>query len=337
MSTIPNREMDLHMIKDSKKSRVLVVGANKVGQAISQELSKNNHTVVGFIDSKKDLTSETPILGTSSELPQLIKKYTIDEVIIAETPAWMHQITDAMIPPEGQNPLKVSVVPGLYEAIIANPRMNQIDDVPLIELNIHKPSKGYRLCKRFLDIVFSLCSLTLFSPILILTAILIKLTSRGPIFYSQERVGKDGKTFKIHKFRSMIVNAEQKTGPVLSNKQDNRITPIGRILRATKLDEFPQFLDVLVGKMSVVGPRPERPCFVNDFSKKISIYQKRHSVLPGITGLAQVKGYYDSPVEIKLKYDLFYACNQSIAMDLKIAFQTVTLILAGLIKHDVPE
>jgi lipopolysaccharide/colanic/teichoic acid biosynthesis glycosyltransferase len=165
------------------------------------------------------------------------------------------------------------------------------------------------------------------APAIALAALAVKLTSPGPVLFCQERVTKDGHSFTIFKLRTMVVDAEKHTGPTLSaGKSDARITPVGKLLRATRLDELPQLINVLRGEMSIVGPRPERPCFVRQFEEQIPGYRERHQVLPGITGMAQVHGGYAIDAEMKLRYDLLYVYNWSPWLDLKIMLQTVATV-----------
>lgn len=186
--------------------------------------------------------------------------------------------------------------------------------------------------KRFLDLLTSLSILILTLPLWMIIAAMIKLNSHGPVLYRQIRVGKDGRHFKMLKFRSMKTDAEKHTGPVWAGRNDPRVTKVGRFLRKTHLDELPQFLNVVKGDMSLVGPRPERPFFVEKLSKEIPLYKHRHRVKPGITGWAQVKYKYDENIEDvrnKIKYDLFYIENNSWRLDLKILFNTVYVMVAG--------
>lgn len=190
----------------------------------------------------------------------------------------------------------------------------------------------YQITKRIFDITFSVLLLLIASPVMILTAILVKLTSKGPMLYSQTRVGLNGRNFEIYKFRTMKVDAEKESGPVWAKKNDNRITPIGQFLRKSRLDELPQLFNVLKGEMSVIGPRPERPMFVDQFKISIENYEQRLTVKPGITGLAQVFHTYDEDIEgvrKKLEYDLQYIKNMDMWADLKIVFRTVTVVLTG--------
>jgi exopolysaccharide biosynthesis polyprenyl glycosylphosphotransferase len=186
--------------------------------------------------------------------------------------------------------------------------------------------------KRLMDVVISILLIILTSPIVIITAIAIKRESKGPIFYKQERSGLDGKVFKIIKFRSMRADAEKLSGPVWSTKDDPRITKVGKFIRKVRIDEIPQMINVLKGEMSLVGPRPERPFFVEQLSKEIPFYKRRLKVRPGVTGWAQVKHKYDETVEDvkeKLRYDLFYIENMSLSNDFKILFRTIFVVLFG--------
>jgi exopolysaccharide biosynthesis polyprenyl glycosylphosphotransferase len=191
---------------------------------------------------------------------------------------------------------------------------------------------AYHIGKRIMDIVISCVALVVLAPLCLLIALLIKLTSKGPIFYSQIRSGKDGEDFEIYKFRTMRTDAEKATGPVWAKAKDSRITPIGSFLRKSRIDEIPQFINVLKGDMSVIGPRPERPMFVKDFEGKIGDYRKRLAVKPGITGLAQVHHRYDetiADVRKKVKYDILYIKNVCFMTDIRIIMHTFRVILTG--------
>lgn len=226
-----------------------------------------------------------------------------------------------------QKPLLL--LPRFHEIILSNAEMMQIDDLPVLKINNMLPSPGLAFVKRVIDVAVAGVLLLVSLPLMALIALAIKLTSPGPVFYLQERVGKDEKTFLLCKFRTMVENAEAKTGPVLASKNDPRITTVGRILRATRLDELPQLWNVLKGDMSLVGPRPERPVFVERFKKEIPGYSYRHLVKPGITGFAQVAGRYTTSAADKLKYDLFYITNYSLFDDLKILMKTIPVVING--------
>ena len=184
-----------------------------------------------------------------------------------------------------------------------------------------------RVLKRILDIAVAVTALIILSPVMLITAVMIKLDSKGPVLYSQERVGLYGKIFFVHKFRSMKQDAEAKCGPVLAAEGDTRITKFGRLMRATRLDELPQLFNVLKGEMSIVGPRPERPFFVKQFIAQKPEYDYRHNVKPGITGLAQIAGKYNTSAYDKLIYDLLYIQDVSVKTDLMIMLQTFKVLL----------
>jgi exopolysaccharide biosynthesis polyprenyl glycosylphosphotransferase len=191
---------------------------------------------------------------------------------------------------------------------------------------------GQRFLKRVFDIVISFVVLIGFLPLWILVAVTIKLTSRGPVLFQQRRIGRAGKRFVLHKFRSMIEDAERDTGPVWAQKNDRRVTKIGRVLRRMRLDEIPQLINVLKGEMSLVGPRPERPYFVEKLAQEIPLYSRRLNVKPGLTGWAQIKHNYDTSlddVREKVKYDLYYIENMSLSLDLKILTRTILVTLTG--------
>lgn len=221
----------------------------------------------------------------------------------------------------------VYALPSPYEILFGRLKYFTFNDLPLLELKLDPPSDFYANLKRLMDVIFAASMLIGAFPLLVAAAIAIKLTSKGPVFYTQTRVGLEGKTFKIFKFRSMIKNAEAGTGPVLAIQNDPRVTAIGKFLRQTRIDELPQLLNILKGDMSFVGPRPERPAFVTEFEQTVPWYKERCRVRPGVTGLAQVRGNYASSVETKLKYDLAYLSNQSLALDLQILARTIKTVL----------
>ena len=223
----------------------------------------------------------------------------------------------------------VYIVPGVYELLVLNPETHFINDLTLLEINLVNISGFERLAKRIIDIFVSLVALVVFSPVMLVVSIVILLEDGRPIFYLQERVGVNNKTFKTIKFRTMIKDAEKFTGAVLSTENDPRITKVGRFLRKTGLDEVPQFINVLIGDMSVVGPRPERPELMEKIKGETPNFDLRLKVKPGITGFAQLYGKYDTPFEAKLKMDLLYAKQRHpILTDIYIMFNTVKLFLS---------
>lgn len=222
---------------------------------------------------------------------------------------------------------QVFLIPDVYELFCSSVELDKIDDIPVFCPRYLKPNLEQRSLKRIMDILVSATALLVLWPIMILVAIAIKLDSRGPIFYSQIRTGRDEKPFKVYKFRSMRQDAEKWSGPVLATENDSRITKLGKIFRATRLDELPQLFNVLMGDMSIVGPRPERPFFVEQFKAEIPEYMYRHNVKPGITGLAQVNGKYNTTPYDKLVYDLIYIQKCNVVTDLVIMLQTIRVLV----------
>lgn len=212
-----------------------------------------------------------------------------------------------------------------------------VDDIPMQRVTRMLLTAEQRVLKRILDIAVAVTALIILSPVMLITAVMIKLDSKGPVLYSQERVGLYGKTFFVHKFRSMKQDAEAKCGPVLAAEGDPRITKFGRFMRATRLDELPQLFNVLKGEMSIVGPRPERPFFVKQFIAQKPEYDYRHNVKPGITGLAQIAGKYNTSAYDKLIYDLLYIQDVSVKTDLMIMLQTFKVLLTKAVPKELRE
>src|SRR5690606_31780726 len=254
-------------------------------------------------------------------LPGLIDEHEVKDVIIAvrKSDSVQPGSDDDMIINiigicDTKN-IQLKIVPDLYEILSGQARTSQIYGIPLIDVMPQLMPEWEKKIKRLLDIIASFIILVISLPITILTAIAIKLESKGPVFFIQERCGMNGEIFKMIKFRSMYADAEKHTGPIWSQKDDPRITKVGRFIRKVRIDEIPQFINVLKGEMSIVGPRPEREFFVEKLSHEIPYYKRRLKVRPGITGWAQVKHKYDETIEdvkIKLRYDLFYIENMSL-------------------------
>jgi len=306
--------------------RILIIGAGEKGKAVMSEISKHPHTgyeVIGFIDENGDEKSN--VLGGYDDIIKVVEGKKIDEVIVTISHTANSKLWETILKYEDK--IKFKIIPDIYDAIISKMGSLHIEAVPLISLSIDPISGWNRTIKRLLDILISLLVLILFLPLFPIIAILIKLDSKGHIFYRQERVGKDEERYKICKFRSMYSGAEDKTGPILATSDDTRITKLGKSIRQWRLDELPNLFNVLCGHMSLVGPRPERPEFVEQFKNTISGYHLRFKVRPGITGLAQVNAPYDVPVEIKQLYDILYLNNYSLFLDFKIMLKTVLIIL----------
>ncbi|MCL4538412.1 MAG: sugar transferase [Bacteroidetes bacterium] len=288
---------------------------------------------VGFVTTTTGatITLPAPVVGKIDNLENVIKKSSVQELIIALEENDREQLYGIL---SGVNSANVSVkmVPDLHDAVSGQVRVGQLYGFPLIEIMPQIMQPWEEATKRTLDVVFSLVLLAVGLPVWVIVAIAVKIESRGPSIYKQDRVGQDGRAFTLYKFRSMFQNAETLTGPTWADKNDPRITRIGRMIRKLHLDEVPQFINVLKGDMSLIGPRPERPYFVEQLSKEIPLYRRRLKVKPGITGWAQIKHTYDQSIDdvkIKLQYDLFYIENMSLRMDFKIALSTIVHMLSG--------
>ncbi|MBD3240862.1 MAG: exopolysaccharide biosynthesis polyprenyl glycosylphosphotransferase [Chitinivibrionales bacterium] len=320
------------------RHNVLIVGANPSGEKLLDELRHYphmGHNVVGFIDDdgrKKGTTcGDLPVLGTYSEIRELVKKHAVEEMIISEVSNSPNEIL-RIIEYCGDIRVTIYMVPSLLDIITGHLKTNQVFGVPLMVL-LHDHMPGWEAqVKRIVDVAVSLLVLGLGAPFWLLIAAIIKATSAGPAVFRQERIGRNGKPFTMMKFRSMYADAETRTGPVWATEDDPRITPVGKFLRKTRLDEIPQFINVLKGEMSLVGPRPERAYFIEQLRKEIPWYVRRIKMKPGITGWAQVKHKYDASIEDvkqKVMYDLYYFENMSIMLDFKIMFRTIMVVFTG--------
>jgi exopolysaccharide biosynthesis polyprenyl glycosylphosphotransferase len=314
------------------KQRVLIVGAGARGQDIARELLEHadgKYEVVGFVDDQVALPrlNGLPILGKFDDVLEVAEAQAVDEVILAYTPNWQEELIKRVMGRGNGSALGIKVLPGFYDAMVSDCQIERVQDIPLVRLTGNGRSRLFMALKRTFDILFSVTMLVLCAPVTALAAAAVKLTSRGAAFYCQERVGRGGRVFRIHKLRTMVRDAEQATGPVLAHEYDSRITAIGRLLRKTRIDEIPQFWNVLRGDMSVVGPRPERPEFAEEFAIRIPGYAQRLNVRPGITGLAQVYGDYLTSVYHKLRYDWIYMHRMSFWQEVRILLMTVVVVL----------
>jgi len=318
--------------------KTLLVGSNgkalKIYHKIKSMKKSAGYEFVGFISinnlNSKPLESELKKLGDLNNLSSIIQEYEVKEVILAIEQD-DYGIIGQIINKLNVNDVSFKAIPGLYDILLGRVRISSVYDAPLIEIT-HKLNPEWQIAlKKATDIIISLVSLILTLPVSLILAVAIKINSPGPVFYIQERIGRYGKPFKLTKFRSMFVDAE-KNGPALSTKSDPRITPIGRFMRRNRLDEIPNFLMVLKGDMSLVGPRPERKFYVDKLLKKAPHYIHLQKVKPGITSWGQVKYGYaenlDQMIE-RLNYDLIYIENMSYLVDIRILFYTIITILRG--------
>lgn len=292
-----------------------------------QEHHGSQYQILGYITSEDDRMRQNPLmpcLGTVDRLSSILDKERIDNVIITMSPPDHRSVFDIM-KVCSEKKISYRIIPELYDVMCQRVRVGDVTSLPTILFG-ESPLGGFgNLLKRAMDVIISGVGLVATSPLLALIAILIKLDTKGSVFYVQERVGQDGTKFNIIKFRSMIDNAEDNTGPVWAASNDPRTTRIGRFLRRYNLDEIPQLINVLRGDMSLVGPRPERPYFVDKFKEEIPLYMRRHIVKAGLTGWAQVNGWRgDTSVSERTEFDLYYVENWSLLFDLKILWKTLT-------------
>jgi exopolysaccharide biosynthesis polyprenyl glycosylphosphotransferase len=314
------------------RRRVLVVGTNTAATEVVHTIRAQGWLgmeVVGTVGSdgtRPPALTDVPVLGVREELPMLCQRHDVDDVIIASDLGWQDRLLDELSRWRGPR-ARISVVPSPYEVSIGRPGHLRLHDIPLIEVVTDPLAGAASGVKRVFDLVVAVPLFVLALPVMVVVAALVRVSSPGPVLYTQERVGMDGRPFTMFKFRTMRPDAERGTGPVLAAENDPRVTWLGRFLRATRLDELPQLWNLLRGDMSFVGPRPERPEFVAQYVRDIQGYGERFRVRPGLTGYAQVNGEYHTSPTTKLKYDLAYIHNHSLWLDLKILSETVKVIL----------
>ena len=304
----------LEGVGEPRLHHVDIVGA----VAVAPDGDGNGRTPSPFIGG-------LPWLGEVGDLPRLLVEHDVGEIVLLSPLSWRDRLVDRMLR-QSRRP-RVSVVPSVYDILVGRVSSGRIHDIPVVEVVKNPRDDLAYVFKRTTDFAIAAVLLVLTSPIAIVAALAVKLGSSGPVFYRQRRVGQGGVQFTIWKFRTMLENAEQGSGPVLATHEDQRVTPIGRLLRATRIDEIPQLWNVLNGTMSLIGPRPERPEFVRRYAEEIPGYLERLQVKPGLTGLAQVNGEYHTSPAYKLKYDLAYIYNYSITLDLKIMAETVKVMV----------
>lgn len=316
----------------------IILGGNRKAAEIYHNIESQPRSVgnkfVGFISivekEKHLLEKHLNKLGNLKDIREIIDKFKIEEVIIA-LEYTEHKEIEKIINFLDDKNVEIKVIASMYDILTGKVKMAHIYSTPLIQISHSLIPTWQQQAKQLIDISLSLFSLIVFSPIFIFLAIGIKLTSKGPVFYSHERIGQFGKPFTLYKFRSMYTDAE-KNGPALSSKNDNRITPFGKFMRKSKLDELPNFYNVLKGDMSLVGPRPERKYYIDQIIEKAPHYLHLQKIKPGITSWGQVKYGYAENVEQminRLKYDILYIENMSVYVDFKIMIYTILIILKG--------
>ncbi len=305
------------------KINIAISGYNELGKLVSERIKKLERFGMNFCGFIDDKSSGEEIIGKTEDLKRIINEKKINEIFITLPFEESSKIKKII---EISNDLLVDtrLVIDLLHEIPFSSKIENFEGIPVLNV-MEIPLRGWGMViKRVMDIVISLMGLILLLPFFPLIAFLIKTTSKGKVFYVQERFGMDGKIFKLYKFRTMIENAEKNTGPVWASDKDPRVTPVGKFLRKFSIDEIPQLINVLKGDMSLVGPRPERPYFVESFREKVPRYMLRHKVKSGITGWAQVHGLRgNTPLEERIKYDLYYIENWSVFLDIKIIWMTL--------------
>ena len=310
--------------------RILIAGAGELGRMVADKVLEHRelgYQIIGFVDDRAGGDHlgyrGLPLLGRLEEAADIVRRERVDHLYVA-LPLEQHMKLLDLVESTSREGVDVKVVPDLLQFIALRARLEDLDGVPVINLN-DVPLQGLNaVVKRALDIAISFGALATMSLPMVVIAWLIKRDTSGPAFYKQERMGLDGKQFVVYKFRTMPVDAEAQTGPIWSDQDDPRATRIGLWLRRRDLDEWPQFWNVLKGDMSIVGPRPERPFFVEQFKHRIPQYMLRHKVKAGITGWAQVNGWRgNTSLEKRIEYDLYYIENWSVSLDLKIMWLTL--------------
>src|SRR5947207_1602885 len=317
------------------KEHVLIVGTGPLARTVAQHILAQHdfgYRIVGFIDDgpPNELAADPLVLGRAADLPRLIPRHHVDRIVVSLTDRRgklpITELLQAKL-----SGVRVEDAATTYERITGKILTDGIKPSWLIFSDGFRASRATRFVKRAIDLVLALVGLAIATPLMLLTAIAVRLESEGPVVYRQERVGENARVFTLCKFRSMRADAEHGT-PVWAKDKDDRVTRVGRFIRLTRLDELPQLWNVLRGDMSFVGPRPERPFFVEQLAAAIPFYMERHAVKPGVTGWAQVKYRYGSSIEDameKLRYDLYYIKHLSIVFDLTIVIDTVKVILSG--------
>jgi exopolysaccharide biosynthesis polyprenyl glycosylphosphotransferase len=321
----------LERLFPQRRRRAVVVGSGPAVALIVEAIRRvpwSGVEVVGLLTDEAASLAGIPRLGGVKDLAEAAARVSADEIIVTpDETSWRDRIGETIPRAGGPGAPDLLVWPSPFETMIGRLRFRIVGDLPLLEAKV-RPLEGVAAAvKRAFDVAVSIVLLVLATPFLIAAAIAVAATTPGGALYRQLRVGKDGRVFELWKLRTMRSDAETETGAVLASPGDPRVTPVGRVLRALRLDEVPQLWNVVKGEMSLVGPRPERPEFADRFAREVAGYALRHATRPGLTGLAQVSGDYSTEPEIKLRYDLAYLNNWSFGLDLAILLRTLPVVL----------
>jgi sugar transferase (PEP-CTERM system associated) len=322
----------------SPRERLLLVGTNTAAVDLARELFARRQElgvdIVGFVDPDRSRIGSPVInpgvVGAIDDIPMLVSRLNVDRVVVSLSDARGKLPMDQLLDIRFSNGVTFDHLASVYEEYTGKIAVENLRPSWLIFSEGFRKTRLLMAAKRALDVTFATIGLLIGFPIMLVVGALVKCTSRGPMLYHQTRVGLRGHEFTVHKFRTMREDAERSTGPVWSTANDSRVTSIGRFLRRTRLDEMPQLWNVLVGEMSFVGPRPERPEFVRELTERIPFYGQRHVLKPGVTGWAQIRYTYGASVEDaieKLQYDLYYIKNLSIALDAVIVLETLKTVI----------
>jgi exopolysaccharide biosynthesis polyprenyl glycosylphosphotransferase len=315
------------------EQRVLVVGTDALAIELASEMKARErwgYRVAGLLSCPQDECAADvqgfPVLGTTSDIAGVVHEHGVDRVIVVSPVALRDLIESLTIAEETR--VRVDVVPELYEIFIGTVDA-MVADIPLMEITRTSVPRWFFGAKRIVDVVAAMILLVVLSPFILFAMLGVALSMGLPVFFRQERVGQDRRNFTLLKLRTMVREAEAESGPVLATDDDPRVTPLGRFLRTYRIDELPQLINIVRGDMSFVGPRPERPYFVEQHLIEIPGYGERFRIKPGVTGLAQVSGGYATTAERKLKYDLIYMYHQNLSMDLQIIIETLRVVFTG--------